>query len=559
MLKMIKNYLMLFLNLSNLIITFILLFVISFVNIENIFQFNFSDLFTVIYFLYLITWISLLIFSRFIKINNNVLRDEVLYTVKFIFFISALIIPSFFINHSFILEHLSESNLYLRSYWRIAFLYFALALVVSPVLRFIKNIKIRDNLIFSRKILWILSFIFFLKHWLEYFGIEYIFQSQYHANTSYLKYVYDNMLIRYDALSWFVAWILMLILWITSNKISIKIFWGKWWKLIQSLVYPAFLISTIHVAFSSRFDNFYSFLLVSVILMRSISYFSNKTEQNKWETTKYICIPCWYIYDENIWDPDSWIVPGTKFKDIPDYWTCPVCWVKKTDFEPYYDMHNTIISGWYLGIVISYTMLTEDILEISLKLDENIEILKWQYSILTLKDFDWEFSRAYSIVNSKDWILTFCIKLTNTWRWWKALLKTKLWDTIKVKWIYWDFVLHDTVNQKVFIATWTWLAPIINMISTKFKSENNHLFFWVPNKKDLFYLEKINNIENLNTHIYLSKEEVPDYNYWRIDLSKFEFEKDAEFYICWNPWVVAASKEFLLSAWYKNIFFEKFN
>jgi len=48
---------------------------------------------------------------------------------------------------------------------------------------------------------------------------------------------------------------------------------------------------------------------------------------------KFRCIPCGYIYDPEIGDPDSGVAPGTAFKDIPDDWTCPVCFVGKEDFE----------------------------------------------------------------------------------------------------------------------------------------------------------------------------------------------------------------------------------
>ena len=33
---------------------------------------------------------------------------------------------------------------------------------------------------------------------------------------------------------------------------------------------------------------------------------------------KYVCIPCGYIYDPQIGDPDSGIAPGTAFEDIPN-------------------------------------------------------------------------------------------------------------------------------------------------------------------------------------------------------------------------------------------------
>jgi NAD(P)H-flavin reductase len=97
------------------------------------------------------------------------------------------------------------------------------------------------------------------------------------------------------------------------------------------------------------------------------------------------------------------------------------------------------------------------------------------------------------------------------------------------------------------------------MISWDMKSKDNQLFFWAQAKKDLFYLDEINEIQNLKTHIYLSREETEEYNYWRIDLTKFKFDKNTEFYICWNPWVVAWSMEYLKKAWYENVFSEKFN
>jgi rubredoxin-NAD+ reductase len=50
---------------------------------------------------------------------------------------------------------------------------------------------------------------------------------------------------------------------------------------------------------------------------------------------KFICRACGLIYDEELGDPDSGLAPGTRFEDIPDDWECPICGVKKTDFEPY--------------------------------------------------------------------------------------------------------------------------------------------------------------------------------------------------------------------------------
>ena len=32
-------------------------------------------------------------------------------------------------------------------------------------------------------------------------------------------------------------------------------------------------------------------------------------------------------------DPDNGVEPGTKFEDVPDDWTCPICGAGKDQFE----------------------------------------------------------------------------------------------------------------------------------------------------------------------------------------------------------------------------------
>ncbi|MHC1706342.1 MAG: rubredoxin [Bacteroidales bacterium] len=50
---------------------------------------------------------------------------------------------------------------------------------------------------------------------------------------------------------------------------------------------------------------------------------------------KWVCPSCGYIYDPAEGDPDSGILPGTAFEDIPDDWMCPVCGVSKESFILY--------------------------------------------------------------------------------------------------------------------------------------------------------------------------------------------------------------------------------
>ena len=39
----------------------------------------------------------------------------------------------------------------------------------------------------------------------------------------------------------------------------------------------------------------------------------------------HVCGGCGHEYIQDLGDPDADIKPGTKFKDIPEDWTCPDC------------------------------------------------------------------------------------------------------------------------------------------------------------------------------------------------------------------------------------------
>ena len=47
---------------------------------------------------------------------------------------------------------------------------------------------------------------------------------------------------------------------------------------------------------------------------------------------KYKCKVCGHIYDEAEGDPDSGIIPGTFWADVPDDWECPECGAIKDMF-----------------------------------------------------------------------------------------------------------------------------------------------------------------------------------------------------------------------------------
>ena len=47
----------------------------------------------------------------------------------------------------------------------------------------------------------------------------------------------------------------------------------------------------------------------------------------------WMCVVCGLLYEEEKGWPDDGIEPGTRWKDVPDWWTCPDCGVGKDDFE----------------------------------------------------------------------------------------------------------------------------------------------------------------------------------------------------------------------------------
>ena len=51
------------------------------------------------------------------------------------------------------------------------------------------------------------------------------------------------------------------------------------------------------------------------------------------ENELWQCQLCHFTYESEKGDPISGIAPGTKFEDLPDDWTCPICGADKTLFE----------------------------------------------------------------------------------------------------------------------------------------------------------------------------------------------------------------------------------
>lgn len=210
--------------------------------------------------------------------------------------------------------------------------------------------------------------------------------------------------------------------------------------------------------------------------------------------------------------------------------------------------------------IINRQMLTETVMELTIETFEEVHIVPGQRALFAFTDAEWTFQRSYSVLdqdtdNNKT-MLIFAIKLLDHGRWSAVLKSLHIGDILTLRGIFGQFTLKNTPAPKVFVGTWVWLIPVLNM--AKYCTTSKHLFFSVSYHKDLFYEERIKKIRNLIAHIHLSRENIPGYTAGRIDLSSYHFPLDTEFYLCGKPETIHDVIEKLKNLGYQNIYFENF-
>lgn len=468
----------------------------------------------------------------------------------------------------------------IKIFWFLSYYYLIFVLLVTPIskilLKFKKSKKYSNKIINYRRPIWIITGILSILHLINFEEkIQNFWSKFYSEEIGYLNFILDGIssgwwenvfwMGFYSFWIWVIAYIIMLALLFTSNNISQRILWAKVWKYLQKLIYPLFILVIIHIYLVWWFKEIYLYPWIFLILLRSYVWFDERYEKkwnnNKWNSKykKFLCLPCWFIYDEELWDEDWWLAPWTKFEDIPNDWECPVCWVTKKDFIPLDNHYNPQLNENHEldFIVDSKIYLTDDVIEIIFLCKRDLEIQSWQFCNLLFKKWKNKISRSYSIAKYVDNKLTFLIKLTKDGKWAKELRKLKLWDKVNAIWPYWDFVIQNTSKKKIFIATWTGLSPIFNMMLHSWEIEKE-LHFWVRNEKDLFYVNMLKNIPNLKIFIYLSWEEIEWYIYWRVNIDSINVWKNDEVYICWNKKLVEQTVDTLKNKQIESVYSEKF-
>lgn len=69
------------------------------------------------------------------------------------------------------------------------------------------------------------------------------------------------------------------------------------------------------------------------LVQRKSSMSSSEPTDGRGPWRTWVCVVCGFIYDEAAGYPQDGIAPGTRWEDVPDWWTCPDCGVTKADFD----------------------------------------------------------------------------------------------------------------------------------------------------------------------------------------------------------------------------------
>lgn len=213
------------------------------------------------------------------------------------------------------------------------------------------------------------------------------------------------------------------------------------------------------------------------------------------------------------------------------------------------------------AILISKNFLNEHIIELKLK-TQKLNTLAGQRLFIHFLESETPLKRAYSIADVYEEgefsIFTFLIKLL-PWGKGSEILRNA--DKNTQFWLEWPnghFILRNTEYPKVFLSTGSGLAPCYHMAKEDRSWAKKRFFFSVSYEKDLFYTDEIRALKIPQTHISISREEVEDFEFWRINLDNYIFPTETEFYICGVPLMVKEFLTELRAKGFTNIFVEAY-
>ena len=185
------------------------------------------------------------------------------------------VIPLYFLANRFLLDDI-------KIFWFLAYYYLVSALLVNPIFRiFLKFKKLKKYLgkiVIYRRSIWILAWIFSILHLIHFEeGVRLLWIRYYTEKTNYINFFINEISLLwkgsviginfYAFWFWLVSFIIMMFLFISSNNLSQKIMW-KFWKYLQKLVYPLFILVIIHIYFIWWWKWVYLYPAVVLISLR---------------------------------------------------------------------------------------------------------------------------------------------------------------------------------------------------------------------------------------------------------------------------------------------------
>lgn len=210
--------------------------------------------------------------------------------------------------------------------------------------------------------------------------------------------------------------------------------------------------------------------------------------------------------------------------------------------------------------ILKINQLTENVSEFILELKKEIPFKAGQFVMIDIENWDEKIKKnAYSVssYDKKSWKLILLIKYT--WGIWTSWLWTKKsWENLSIYWAIWHFWIKLKKENFIFFATWIWLPPFICMLENLFlqlnwENKKVQLFFWVREKKDIYYLDFLENLSkkypNFSYEICLSREKWFWFNWYITEHPEFKninFE-ESEVYYCGSVPVSKSLKEKLFS------------
>jgi CDP-4-dehydro-6-deoxyglucose reductase len=250
--------------------------------------------------------------------------------------------------------------------------------------------------------------------------------------------------------------------------------------------------------------------------------------------------------------------PGKDFekhqkKMLAAYYGCPVQAIELQSDDP------SMQIVWHPALIVSKTMVSDIVMEIRLQAVD-MEFRPGQFVTVRFKDDIGFFNRAYSIVELKDGVLTLCVTLLSGGRGSSFLANYDVGSQVEITEPKGDFCLQDTPNPKVFVGTGTGLAPLIAMMESC-PDVKKTLYFGQRKEKDLFYLERMAKIPNLDVYTCLDFAD-DDWPGLRGRVTEhflnYPLTRDTEVYTCGSDPMMKGLQEILEKKRHpKNMFFRE--